>query len=132
MEQFKPFCEAITTSVENRIISWHGRNDITPTQAFKLIQNGYMLGGFIVDIGGSSIIMPGLLSILSMCGGRQRISNQEFKREDESLYNFYRNYELDYDECKNADELNSLQSRITNDLYERSMTAIRLTCAFGG
>ena len=91
-----------------------------------------MLGGFIVDIGGSSIIMPGLLSILSMCGGRQRISNQELKRDDESLYNFYWNYELDYDECKNADELNSLQSLITKDLYERSMTAIRLTYAFGG
>jgi hypothetical protein len=76
--------------------------------------------------------MPGLLSILSMCGGRQRISNQEFKRDDESLYNFYRDYELDYDECKNADELNSLQSLIIKDLYDLSMTAIRLTCSFGG
>lgn len=132
MEQFKPFCKAITTSVENRIISWHGSNVVNLTQAYKLIQNGYMLGGFIVDVSGSSIIMPGLLCILSMRGGRPRISNQEFKRDDESLYKFYQNYELDYDECKNADELNSLQSLITNDLYERSMTAIRLTCAFGG
>lgn len=129
---YKSFCEAISTSVENRIISWHGRNDITSIQAFKLIQNGYMLGGFIVDVGGSSIIMPVLLSILSMRDGRPRISNQEFKRDDESLYKFYQNYELDYDECKNADELNSLQSLITKDLYERSITAIRLTCAFGG
>lgn len=129
---YKSFCEVISTSVENRIITWHGRNDITLTQAFKLIQHGYMLGGFIVDVGGSSIIMPGLLSILSMRDGRPRISNQEFKRDDESLYKFYQNYELDYDECKNADELNSLQSLITKDLYERSITAIRLTCAFGG
>ena len=132
MEQFKSFCEVISTSVENRIITWHGHNDITLTQAFKLIQHGYMLGGFIVDVGGSSIIMPGLLSILSMRDGRPRISNQEFKRDDESLYKFYQNYELDYYECKNADELNSLQSLITKDLYERSITAIRLTCAFGG
>lgn len=55
---YKSFCEVISTSVENRIISWHGRNDITLTQASKQIQNGYMLGGFIVDGGASSIIMP--------------------------------------------------------------------------
>lgn len=129
---YQSFCEIISTAVENRILSWHGSNVINLTQASKLLQNGYMLGGFIVDVGGSSIIMPGLLSILSMRGGRPRISNQEFKRDDESLYKFYQNYELDYDECKNADELNSLQSLITKDLYERSITAIRLTCAFGG
>ena len=113
---YRSFCEIISTAVENRILSQHGSNVVNLTQAYKLIQNGYMLGGFIVDVGYSSIIMPGLLSILSMRGGRPRISNQEFKRDDESLYKFYQIYELNFNECKNADELNSLQSLITNDL----------------
>lgn len=129
---YKSFCEVISTSVENRIITWHGRNDITLSQALKLIQHGYMLGGFIVDVGPSSIFMPTLSSLLSISGGRPRISNQQFRRDDASLYKFYQNFEYDFDSCENIDELNDLQSKIVMDLYERSMTAIRLTCAFGG
>lgn len=129
---FKSFCEVISQSVENRIISWHGHNDITLTQAFKLIQNGYMLGGFIVDVGASSIIMPALSSIWSLSGNGLRISNQQLRRDDASLYEFYQNYEFDFDSCENIDEFNDLQSKIVTDLYERSMTAIRLTCEFGG
>ncbi len=127
---YKSFCDTISISVENSILSWHGRNDITLIQALKLIQNEYMLGGFIVDVGG--IIRPVLTGILSVSSGRQRFFGNELKRDDDALCEFYQLYKLDFDACKNVDELNHLQSHVVKDLYEQSMAAIRLTCEFGG
>lgn len=127
---YKSFCDTISTSVENSILSWHGRNNITLIQALKLIQNGYMLGGFIVDVG--CIIMPVLTGVLSVPIGRQRFFGNELKRDYDALCKFYQLYKLDFDACKNVDELNYLQSHVVKDLYEQSMAAIRLTCEFGG
>lgn len=66
MGQFESFCELISTNVESRILSWHGRNDISSIQAIKLIHNRYMLGGFIIsaDVFHSLLIVTNTMSMV--------------------------------------------------------------------
>ena len=112
-KDFTCFCNEITTIVENSILSWHGRNDINPTQGIKLVQKGYMLGGFIIDI--RSDIMPALscfFSLFNGCSSNNTVSPS---------YN-----------CKHEDELIDLTSKIAKELYDHSMNVIRQTCEFGG
>ncbi len=84
MEQFKSFCEIISTSVENRILSWHGRNDISSIQALKMIHNGYMLGGFIIsaDVFHPLLIVTNTMSMITGSRSR-RLNGNELKRDDE-------------------------------------------------
>ena len=35
MKTFESFCEVISTNVESRILSWHGRNNISWTKKFE-------------------------------------------------------------------------------------------------
>lgn len=128
-KDFTCFCNEITTIVENSILSWHGRNDIYPTQGIKLVQKGYMLGGFIIDK--RSDIMPAL-SCFSLFNGCPRISGYELKRDDDALFQFYLNYENRFYNCKHEDELIDLTSKIAKELYDHSMNVIRQTCEFGG
>lgn len=131
MEQFKPFCEAITTSVESQILSWHGRNDISPIQAIKLIHNGYLLGGFIISADAFHHLLM-VTNAMSMITGSQRIHGNELKRDNDALDSFYGHYKERYDKCKNNESIEALKNIIASNLYSLSMDAIDNTCEFGG
>lgn len=131
MGQFKSFCEEISTNVESRILSWHGRNDISSIQAMKLIHNRYMLGGFIIsaDVFHTLLIVE---NVMSMITGSQRVHGNELKRDNEALDSFYGHYKETYDKCENNESIETLKNTIASNLYRLSMDAIDNTCAFGG
>lgn len=87
---FRSFCEDISTIVENRIRLWHGRNDITSIQAKKLIQEGYMLGGFKRRIEHGILPFEFLQMVEIMClMGQPRIQGKVLIRDYGALYHFY-------------------------------------------
>lgn len=126
---FDSFCNKILTNVESQILAWHGgRSEIIPVQARKLIQHGYMLGGFIVRDD-----MPLFVLLRSSDPQvKKRIPGQELNRDYEALAEFFKRYESDFYACKSVDDLICLQTQLVTELYEQSMTSIRLTCEFGG
>jgi hypothetical protein len=131
MGKFESFCEVISTNVENRILSWHGRNDISSIQAIKLIHNRYMLGGFIIS---ADVFHPLLIvtNTMSMVTGNLRIHGNELKRDNEALDSFYGHYKERFDKCENNESIESLKNIIASSLYRISMDAIYNTCEFGG
>lgn len=131
MGKFESFCEVISTNVESRILSWHGRNDISSIQAIKLIHNRYMLGGFIIS---ADVFHPLLIvtNTMSMVTGNLRIHGNEFKRDNEALDSFYGHYKERFDKCENNESIESLKNIIASSLYRISMDAINNTCEFGG
>lgn len=131
MKTFESFCEVISTNVESRILSWHGRNDISSIQAMKLIRNRYMLGGFIIS---ADVFHPLLMvtNAMSMITGSQRMHGNELKRDNEALNSFYGPYKERYDKCENNESIEALKNIIASNLYRLSMDAIYNTCEFGG
>ena len=131
MGKFESFCEVISTNVESRILSWHGRNDISSIQAIKLIHDRYMLGGFIIS---ADVFHPLLIvtNTMSMVTGNLRIHGNEFKRDNEALDSFYGHYKERFDKCENNESIESLKNIIASSLYRISMDAINNTCEFGG
>ena len=128
MGNFKSFCEVISTNVESRILSWHGRNDISSIQAMTLIHNQYMLGGFII----SADVFHALLIFENTITGRQRVRGNELKRDNEALDSFYGHYKETYEKCENNESIETLKNIIASNLYRLSMDAIYNTSAFGG
>ena len=131
MKTFESFCEVISTNVESRILSWHGRNDISSIQAMKLVHNRYMLGGFLIS---ADVFHPLLMvtNAMSMITGIQRIHGNELKRDNEALDSFYIHYKERYDQCENNESIEALKNIIASNLYRLSMDAIYNTCEFGG
>ena len=131
MKTFESFCEVISTNVESRILSWHGRNDISSIQAMKLVHNRYMLGGFIIS---ADVFHPLLMvtNAMSMITGSQRMHGNELKRDNEALNSFYGPYKERYDKCENNESIEALKNIIASNLYRLSMDAIYNTCEFGG
>lgn len=131
MKTFESFCEVISTNVESRILSWHGRNDISSIQAMKLVHNRYMLGGFIIS---ADVFHPLLMvtNAMSMITESQRMHSNELKRDNEALNSFYGSYKERYDKCENNESIEALKNIIASNLYRLSMDAIYNTCEFGG
>ena len=131
MGQFESFCELISTNVKSRILSWHGRNDISSIQAIKLIHNRYMLDGFIIT---ADVFHPLLIvtNTMSMITGSARIDGNELKRDNEALGSFYGHYKQRFDKCENNESIEALKNIIASNLYRLSMDAINNTCEFGG
>lgn len=142
---FEDFCDSISTSIEERMLHWNGCNSITCTQALRLVECGYMLGGFIVDFNGYPqfpILFPTTLLLTpqtvffcrALLQKKNRIDTwQGLIRDNYRLNNFYSNYKSAYENCEDDyNKLVDLKRRIEMDLYEHSKCIIRETREFGG
>ena len=136
---FERFCDAISTSVESKIISWHGNyNQITDIQALALLKHGYMLGGWIIVPSGNSVYPISLyyqmryLPISPFYPYRNRIVGQGLVRDNQSLNNYYSRWKGKYHLSINESELKALFAIVEQNLLHYSMEIIDNTCEFGG
>ena len=139
MNTFESFCDAISTSVESKILEWHGNyNQITDIQALALLKHGYMLGGWIIVPSGNPVSPISLyyqmryLLISPFYPYMNRIVGQGLVRDNQSLNNYYSRGKGKYHLSINESELKALFAIVEQNLLHYSMEIINNTCEFGG